>query len=145
MRTSVILYPANACLVWYTNVSIGQHRNNFKRCLQTICPGYPYENILQTLHHKLDELCRVYFGEMPSSDHRLNALVPTGRSGPYALRLCNKLPVPRAEANIYTNSLKAVVFRAFSDRLVLDKYFDRQCNLIICLIHFITMSMLSVV
>ena len=29
--------------------------------------------------------------------HKLNALLPNGRSVPYALRLCNKLPIPRAK------------------------------------------------
>jgi len=39
---------------------------------------------------------------------------------PYALRSCNKLPIPRAKTNRYKNSM---VFRAFSDRRVMDMYF----------------------
>ena len=75
-----------------------------KRCLKTIFPGYPYENILQmvnlpTLHRRRDELSRAYFAKMKSSDHKLNALVPNGRNVPYALRLCKKLPIPRAKSN----------------------------------------------
>ena len=80
-----------------------------KRCLKTIFPGYQYEHILQmvnlpTLHRRRDELCRVYFAKMKSSDHKQNALVPNDRSVPYALRLCNKLPIPRAKTNRYRNS-----------------------------------------
>ena len=51
---------------------------------------------LPTLHRRRVELCRAYFAKMKSSDHNLNALVPNGRSVPYALRLCNKLSIPRA-------------------------------------------------
>ena len=32
-------------------------------------------------------VCRVYFAKMKSNDHKLNALLPNGRSVPYALRL----------------------------------------------------------
>ena len=81
-----------------------------KRCLKTIFPGYQYENILQmvnlpTLHRRRDELCRAYFVKIKSRDHKLNALVPNGRSVPHALRLCNKLPIPRAKTNRYKHSL----------------------------------------
>ena len=99
--------------VWHTNLPKYLPDNIEiiqKRCLKTLCPGYQYENILQmvnlpTLHRRRDELCRAYFVQMKSSDHKLNALVPNGRSVPYALRLCNKLPIPRAKTNRYTNSL----------------------------------------
>ena len=65
------------------------------RCLKTILPDYQYENILQmanlpTLHRRRDELCKAYFAKMKSMDHKLNALVPNGRSVPNALRLCSK-------------------------------------------------------
>ena len=60
---------------------------------------------LPTLHRKRDELCRAYFAKMTSSDHKLNALVPNGRSVPYALRFHNKLPIPKAKTNRYKNEL----------------------------------------
>ena len=102
-----------ACPVWHTNLPKYLSDNIEiiqKRCLKTIFPCYQYENILQmvnlpTLHRRRDELCRAYFAEMKSRDHKLNALVPNGRSVPYALRLCNKLPIPRANTNRYKNSL----------------------------------------
>ena len=106
----VVEYPGP---VWHThlpkylsdNIEIVQ-----KRCFKTIFPGYQYKNILQmvnlpTLHRRRDELCRAYFAKMKSRDHKLNALVPNGRSVPYALRLYNKLPIPRAINNRYINSL----------------------------------------
>jgi len=96
-----------ACPVWHTslpkyvssNIEIIENR-----CLKTIFPGYPYENILQmvnlpTLHRSRYELCRVHFAKIKSNDHKLNALLPNGRSVPYALRLCNKLPIPSAKTN----------------------------------------------
>ena len=67
--------------------------------------------------------CRVYFAKINSNDHKLNALLPNGRSVPFALRLCNKLPIPRAKL-IAKKILNSVVFRAFSDRLVMDMYFN---------------------
>ena len=81
-----------------------------KKCLKTIFTGYPYENILQMvnlprLHRRRDELCRVYFAKIKSNYHKLNALLRNGRSVPYALRLCNKLPIPRAKTNHYKHSL----------------------------------------
>ena len=81
-----------------------------KRCLKNIFPEYHYENILRmvnlpTLHRRRDELCRVYFDKLKSNVHKLNALLPNGRSVPYALRLCSKLPIPRAKINRYKNSL----------------------------------------
>ena len=102
-----------ACPVWHTNLPKYLSDNIEiiqKRYLKTIFPGYQYENILQmvnlpTLHRRRDELCWAYFAKMKSRDHKLNALVPNGRSVPYALRLCNKLPIPRANTNRYTNSL----------------------------------------
>ena len=60
------------CPLWHTNfpkcltdnIEIIQ-----KRCVTTIFPGYPYENILQMvnlpwLHGRRDELCRAYFVKM---------------------------------------------------------------------------------
>ena len=105
-----------ACPVWHTNLPKYLSDNIDiiqKRCLKTIFPGYQYENILQmvnlpTLHRRCDELCRVYFAKTKSNDHKLNALLPNGRSVPYTLRLCylcNKLPIPRAKTNRYKNSL----------------------------------------
>ena len=102
-----------ACPVWHTNLPKYLSDNIEiikKRCLKTIFPGYQYENILQmvnlpTLHRRRDELCKVYFAKMKSNDHKLNALLPNGRSVPYSLRLCNKLPIPRAKTNRYKNSL----------------------------------------
>ena len=94
-----------ACPVWHANLPKYLSDNIEiiqKRCLKTIFPGYQCENILQvvnlpTLHRRRDELYRVYFAKMKSNDHKLNALLPNGRSVPYALRLCNKLPIPRAK------------------------------------------------
>ena len=60
---------------------------------------------LPTLHRRRDALCKVYFAKMKSNDHELNALLPNGRSVPFALRLCNKLPITRAKINRYKNSL----------------------------------------
>ena len=102
-----------ACPVWHTNLPKYLSDNIEiiqKRCLKTIFPGYQYEYILQmvnlpTLHRRRDELCREYFAKMKSNDHKLNALLPNSRSVPYALRLCNKLPIPRAKTNRYKNSL----------------------------------------
>ena len=102
-----------ACPVWHTNLPKYLSDNIEiiqKRCLKTIFPGYQYENILQmvnppTLHRRRDELCRAYIAKMESRGHKLNALVPNGRSVPYALRLWNKLPIPRANTNHYKNSL----------------------------------------
>ena len=102
-----------ACPVWHTNLPKYLSDNIEiiqKRCLKTIFPGYQYENILQmvnlpTLHRRRDELCKVYFAKMKSNDHKLNALLPNGRSVPYSLRVCNKLPIPRAKTNRYKNSL----------------------------------------
>ena len=81
-----------------------------KRCLKTILPGYPYENILQmvnlpTLHNRRDELCRAYFAKMKRSDHDLNALLQNGRSVPYTLTSRNELPILRANTNSYKNPL----------------------------------------
>ena len=56
---------------------------------------------LPTLHRRRDELCRTYFAKMKSRDHKLNAFVPNGRSVPYALRLCNKLPIPRTNLVVH--------------------------------------------
>ena len=77
-----------ACPVWLTNLP--KHLSDNieiiqKRCLKTIFPGYQCENILHmvnlpTLHRRRDELCRAYFAKIKSSDHKLNALVPNGRS-----------------------------------------------------------------
>ena len=75
----------HACPVWHTNLPRYLSDNIEiiqKRCLKTIFPGYPYENILQmvnlpTSHRRRDELCRAYFA-------KLNALVQNGRSVPYA-------------------------------------------------------------
>ena len=88
-------------------LSLFQHRTS---SLKTIFLGYQYENVLQmlnlpTLHRRRDDLCRVYFVKIKSNDHKLNALLPNGRSVSYALRLCNKLPIPRAKTNRYKNSL----------------------------------------
>ena len=102
-----------SCPLWYTNLPKYLSDNIEiiqKRCLKTIFPSYQYENILQminlpTLHRRRDERCRVYFAKMKSNDHKLNGLLPNGRSVPYALRLCNKLPTPRAKTNRYRNSL----------------------------------------
>ena len=102
-----------ACPVWHTNLPKYLSDNIEiiqKRCLKTKSPGYQYDNILQmvnlpTLHRRRDELCRAYFAKMKSSDRKLNALVPNGRSVPYALRLCNRLPIPRAKTNRYKNVL----------------------------------------
>ena len=78
----------------------------------------------------------MHFATMKSSDHKLDALVPNVRSVPYALRLCNKLPIPKAKTKQFLNS---VVFRVFSDRLVMDKYFNILFNLIIFfLVYFRT-------
>ena len=103
VRRGQIMTTQTNCLV------VGLHVN-VKRCLKIMFPGYPYENILQilnlpTLHRRRDELCRAYFAKMKSNDHKLNALVPNGRCVPYALRLCNKLSIPRAKPNRYKNSL----------------------------------------
>ena len=84
-----------ACPVWHTNLPKYLSDNIEiiqKRCLKTIFPGYQYEHIqhmedLPTLHRRRDELCRVYFAKMKSSDHKLNALLPNGRGVPNALRL----------------------------------------------------------
>ena len=97
--------------VWHTNLPKYLSENIEiiqKRCLETIFLGYQYDNILQminlpTLHRRRVELCRVYFAKMKTNDDKLNA--PNGRCVPYALRLCNKLPIPRAKTNCYTNSL----------------------------------------
>ena len=90
---------------WHTNLSKYLSDNIEiiqKRCLKTIFPGYQCENILQmvnlpTLHRRRDELCRAYFAKMKSRDHKLNALVPNGRSVPYALRLCKQVTYPKGK------------------------------------------------
>ena len=76
---------------------------------------YPADEMinLPTLHRRRDELCTVYFAKMKRNDHKLNALLPNGQSVPYALRLCNKLPIPSQGQKLIGNR-----FRAFSDRLV---------------------------
>ena len=60
---------------------------------------------LPTLHRRRDELCSAYFAKTRSSDYKLNALVQNGRRVPYALRLRNKLTIPKAKTNRYTNEL----------------------------------------
>ena len=62
------------------------------------------QSVAPMLNHRQDELCRAYFAKMKRDDSRLNALLPHGRSVPYALRSCNELPIPRASTNRYTNS-----------------------------------------
>ena len=97
------------------------------RTIRRQTPTVISHNLTALMPRKRDELCRAYFAKMKSRDHKLNALVPNGRSVPYVLRLYNKLPIPRANTNRYKNSL---MFRAFSDRLVMYMYFNRQFNLI---------------
>ena len=91
-----------------------------------------YENILSTvnlptLHHRRDELCRAYFAKMKSNDHKLNAILPNGRSVPFISRSCNDLPIPRANTNRYKHSL---IPWCVGKRLIMDQYFNRQFNLL---------------
>ena len=121
-----------ACPVWHTNVPKYLSNNIKKRCPKTIFPGYPYENILSTvnlptLHHRRDELCRAYFAKMKSNDHKLNAILPNGRSVPFISRSCNDLPIPRANTNRYKHSL---IPWCVGERLIMDQYFNRQFNLL---------------
>ena len=86
---------------------------------------------LPMLRHRRDELCRAYFAKMKRSDHNLNALLLHGQSVPYAVSSCNELPIPRANTNRYNNSLIPWCLDTFSERLIMDMYFNRQFNIII--------------
>ena len=68
---------------------------------------------------------------MKRSDHKLNALLPNGQNVPYNLRSCKELPIPRANTNRYINSFNSVVFGILSERLIMNKHFDRQLSFII--------------
>ena len=83
---------------------------------------------LPTLHRIRDELCRAYFAKMKRSDHKMNAL--NGRSVSYALRLVQQFTYPKDKNLSLQKFFNSVVFRAFSDRLVMDMYFNRQFKLI---------------
>ena len=77
-----------ACLAWHTNLPkyISDNTEIIKKMsLKTRFPGFAYEIILHilnllTLHQRKNELCRAYFAQMKRSDHKLNAVLPNGRS-----------------------------------------------------------------
>ena len=85
----------------YLNTFIGQYRNNSKKVSQNYIFRLSVRKYPAVAMNCVERISL----KMKSRDHKLNALVPNGRSVPYVLRLCNKLPSPRANTKRYKNSL----------------------------------------
>ena len=60
---------------------------------------------IPTLHDRLSDICKAYFGRMRGGNHKLNKLLPDTRIISYALRSFIELPVPKTNTNRNINSL----------------------------------------
>ena len=108
------------CTVWHTSLPNYLHNDLERvqrRALQTVFPGFEYEECLKksnlkTLYLRREELCKKLFTNMCCKEHKLNGLLPNTSQHQHNLRR-SVIPHVRANSQRFYNCFIPYCLRNF--------------------------------